>query len=213
MSVTRFAQILIVGISFCASLCAQTAETPVVVYEDSADYTGKFNLSANEYGEEIVLSGNARYITQFAFEYVGNFVAQGDETARLRFYSNTGPSWLGATNTGYLTPAATPLWETVVPISSGFNTASITVPYVNVPSRFTWTIQFFGLTMSASDNAGLLFYGQPTTGSSFNDYWELLTTGWWLEKYLDIPVNNFAAKIMAVAALPPPTRLNIALNN
>jgi hypothetical protein len=213
MSANRFVHTLIAGISFCASIAAQTVPTPVVVYENSTNYTGKFNMSANEYGDEIILLGNAHFITQFQFEYVGNFVAQGDETARLRFYANTGPNWQGATNADYATPAAIPLWETVIPISSGFNTATVTVPYVDVPLRFTWTIQFFGITMATNDNAGLLFYGQPTIGSSFNDYWELLTTGWWLERYLDIPHNNFAAKIMAVAALPPPTKLGIALNN
>jgi hypothetical protein len=210
MSVNRFALHLIAGFCICASIPAQTIPTPVVVYENATNYTGKFNLSSNEYGDEIVLSGDAHFITQFQFEYVGNFTPQGDEIARLRFYANTGPSWQGATQPGYLTPAATPLWETVLPISPGFNTATISVPYVNVPSRFTWTVQFFGLAMSTNDNAGLLFYDQPTIGSSFNDYWELLTKGWWLERYLDIPNNNFAAKIMAVSEVPPPPRLSVS---
>ena len=210
MSVTRFAQLLIVGIFFCASLCAQTSETPVVVYEDSTIYSGKFNLSANEYGDEIVLPvGTARYITQFEFEYVGNFVAQGDESARLRFYANTGPAWMGTKD--WITPAATPLWETVIPISPGFNTATVSVPYVNVPSDFTWTIQFFGVTMSSTDNAGLLFYGTPIVGKSFNDYWESLSSGWAPERYGDV-TNNFAAKIMAVSAVPPPPRISLSLN-
>lgn len=207
MSVIRSAQHFIAAISFCASVCGQS---PVVVYEDSTNYTGKFNLTANEYGDEIVLFGNAHIITQFQFEYVGNFVPQGDESARLRFYANTGPAWMG--NHDYLTPAATPLWETVIPISPGFNTATITAPYVDVPLRFTWTIQFFGVTMSSTDNAGLLFYGQPILGSSFNDYWELLTSGWTPERQGDVPHNNFAAKVMAVTAVPPPPTVSVSMN-
>src|ERR1041385_8555580 len=132
MSVARFAKSLIAAAFFCARVIAQT---PVVVYEDSANYSGTFNRSPNEYGDEIVLAGNSHYVTQFQFEYVGNFISQGDEKARIRFYENTGPGYGGSPQ--YLTPAATPIWETVVPLSSGFNTATITVPYVYVPLRFT----------------------------------------------------------------------------
>lgn len=205
MSVARFAKNLIA--TAVVSLCVR-AQSPVVVYEDSTNYTGKFNQSLNEYGDEIILLGNAHFITQFQFEYVGNFTPQGDERARLRFYANTGPAWMG--NHDYLTPAATPLWETVIPISPGFNTATIPVPYIDVPLRFTWTIQFFGVTMTSTDNAGLLFYGKPIIGSSFNDYWELLTSGWQPERYSDIPNNNFAAKVMAVAAAPAPPAISIS---
>ena len=209
MSVTRFAKSLLLGVLFCASVCAQT---PVVVYEDSASYSGTFNLSANEYGDEIVLAGNSHYVTQFEFEYVGNFISQGDEKARIRFYENTGPGWMGSSQ--YPTPAATPIWETVVPLSSGFNTATITVPYVYVPLRFTWTVKFFGLNMTPTDNAGLLFYGKPIVGSSFNDYWDLEAAGWTPVRIpgLAITNNNFAAKIMAVSAAPPPTPLSVSLN-
>jgi hypothetical protein len=203
MSAARFLQSFIAAISFCVSLGAQT---PVVVYEDSTNYSGQFNQSANEYGDEVILFGNAHFVTQFQFEYFGNFTSQGDETARLRFYANTGPIWMG--NKDYVTPAPTPLWETVLPISPGFNTATITVPYVDVPLRFTWTIQFFGMTMTSADNAGLLFYGKPSIGSSFNDYWELLTAGW-TPRRIDGLTNNFAAKIMAVSAAPPPPELSL----
>src|SRR5438093_1435281 len=134
MSPVRFAQRLILGILFCASIFAQT---PVVVYEDSTNYSGKFNLSANEYGDEILLDGSARIVTQLQFEYVGNFTPQGDEAARVRFYANTGPGWKGSPQ--YLTPASPPLWETVIPVSGGLNTATITVPNIKVPGRFTWT--------------------------------------------------------------------------
>src|SRR5689334_20514961 len=104
MSVNCFSPYLIAGLCFCASISAQTIPTPVVVYEDSGSYSGKFNLSANEYGDEIILLGNAHFVTKFQFEYVGNFTPQGDESARLRFYANSGPAWMG--NHDYLTPAA-----------------------------------------------------------------------------------------------------------
>src|SRR5205814_3963872 len=129
-----------------------------------------------------------------------------------RFYINSGPAWMG--NTDYFTPAATPLWETVVPLHSGFNTATITVPYVKVQSRLTWTVKFFGLNMTSADNAGLLFYGKPIVGSSFNDYWHLEPAGWTPVRIpgLAITNNNFAAKIMAVSAAPPPPSISVTLS-
>jgi hypothetical protein len=204
MSPVRFLQSVIAGIALCAAVQAQS---PVVVYDSSSIYSGKFNESLNEYGDEIILFGSAHFVTQLQFEYVGNFVPQGDEKARVRFYANTGPAWMG--NHDYITPAATPLWETLIPISVGFNTATITVPYIDVPLRFTWTIQFFGVTMTSTDNAGLLFYGKPILGSSFNDYWEQTASGWLPERYADI-TNNFAAKIMAVSAPPALPVLNVS---
>lgn len=180
---------------------------PVVIYENSTSYSGKFNHSLNEYGDEISLSGTARLVTQFQFEYYGGFVPQGDESARVRFYSNTGPAWHNTRD--WITPAPTPLFETLIPVGTGFNTATITVPYVQVPDHFTWTIQFFGVTMTANDTAGLLFYGTPALGKSFNDFWELLTIGWTPERVGGV-TNNFSAKVMAVDSVPPPPTLNVA---
>jgi len=185
------------------------AQSEVVVYEDSTSYSGKFNQSANEYGDEINLSGTARFVTKFQFEYYGGFTSQGDESARLRFYSNTGPAWMGTKD--WITPAATPLFETILPLGTGFNTATVAVPYVQVPDHFTWTIQFFGVTMTAGDTAGLLFYGAATLGKSFNDYWELLPVGWTPERVGGV-TNNFAAKVMAVDAAPTAPTLSVGKN-
>jgi hypothetical protein len=204
MSPVRFVAFLIAVISLCAPMRAQT---PVVVYENSNDYSGRFNQSVNEYGDEINLSGTARLVTQFQFEYYGRFVPQGDESARVRFYSNTGPAWRNTKD--WITPAPTPLFETLIPLGTGFNTATITVPYVEVPDHFTWTIQFFGVTMTLNDTAGLLFYGKPTLGKSFNDYWERLSIGWTPE-YIDGVTNNFSAKVMAVDSAPPPPTLSVS---
>jgi hypothetical protein len=205
MSVLRLAKLFIAVISFGASIRAQT---PVVVYDNSTNYSGRFNHTLNEYGDEIRLDGTARYITQFQFEYYGGFTPTGDESARVRFYSNTGPAWMNTKD--WITPAATPLFETVIPLQTGFNTATISVPYVQVPDHFTWTVQFFGVTMTTDDSAGLLFYGAPTLGFSFNDYWELLPIGWTAMRVSTVPKNNFAAKVMAVDAVPPPPVLSFA---
>src|SRR4030095_1943422 len=48
--------------------------------------------------------------------------------------------------------------------------------------------------------AGLLFYGVPSVGASFDDFWELLPTGWGPLARDDVPKNNFGARILAVPA-------------
>jgi hypothetical protein len=206
MSPVRYVQFLFALVFVCIRIHAQS---PVIVYEDSTNYSGKFNQLLNEYGDEITLAGTARLVTQFQFEYFGGFTPAGDESARVRFYSNTGPPWI---NTNYVTPAATPLFETTIPVGTGFNTATITVPYVNVPDTFTWAIQFFGITMTPNDTAGLLFYGVPTVGKSFiNDYWEHRPNGWTPVKTFGV-TNNFAAKVVAVDGIPPSPTLSVAVN-
>ena len=206
MSVVPFAKSLLVGILICASVRAQS---PTVVYECSTNYTGQFNQSVNEYGDEIILFGNKRVITQIQFEYFAAFVPSGDEVGRLRFYENSGPAWMG--NKDYQTPTSPPLFETTFPVRVGFNTATITVPNITVPLRFTWTVQFFGIAMTSTDYAGLLFYGNPTIGSSFKDYWELRSTGWVPLLIPGIPRSNFAAKITAVDAAPALPSVSVAV--
>jgi hypothetical protein len=204
MSPGRFVQLVLVLFCSCLPIHAQSA---VPVFESSTNYSGKFNQLLNEYGDEITLAGTARLVTQFQFEYFGGFTPSGDESARVRFYSNTGPAWHN--NSDWITPAATPLFETIIPVGTGFNTATITVPYVKVPDTFTWTIQFFGITMTPNDTAGLLFYGVPILGKSFNDYWELLTAGWTPVKTGGV-TNNFAAKVMAIDGIPASPNLSVS---
>src|SRR5438034_5593579 len=65
-----------------------------IVYDNSAvGGTNYFPASSNyvEFGDEVNLAGINRIVTEFAFEYFGDFTAQGDEQGRLRFYKNTGP--------------------------------------------------------------------------------------------------------------------------
>lgn len=196
MSLTGLNKTILVWLLICVSVSAQT---PTVVYETSANYSGKFVQTPFEYGDEIVLMGTNRVVTQIQIEYFSAFVPSGDELARLRFYENTGPAWMR--NKDYLMPASPPLWEATFPVGLGFNTATITVPYIQVPGRFTWTVQFFGIAMTPTDHAGLLIYGPPVIGSSFNDYWEHRNDGW-IPLRVGGVTNNFACKILAVDAAP-----------
>jgi len=180
-----------------------------VVYENVGQFTGVLHVSTNEYGDEIYLGGSARSLFEFAFEYRGDYAtSQGDEIMRFRIYANTGPNWMG--NNDYQTPAEPPLFETIVPVRKGYNTEVIQLPGLNAGDRFTWTVQFFGLTMATNDYAGLLFHGVPSVGLSYNDFWERRASGWTPLFVPNVTKNNFGAKVYAAHSVPAP-RLNIAL--
>lgn len=204
--------LLALALAIGLGLLANAAE---IVYDNSADYSGFDYESTNEFGDEVILGGTARVVTEIQIEYYAQFTPQGDELGRVRFYSNTGPAWMGDTN--YVTPAATALYEQTFRITNGYQVAVISVPDVKVPNSFTWTVQFLGISQSSTnDRAGLLFYGTadggPSIGQSFDDFWERLPDGWAPLFRDDVPKNNFGARILAVAnALPP--RLTIAKSN
>ena len=186
------------------------AWSQVIVYDNSTEFSEVNYPSTAEHGDQVILAGTARVMTRFQFEYFADFAAQGDEVARLRFYANTGPNWMG--NPDYPTPAALPLWEISFPIQNGYQTADLEVPNILVPDTFTWTVQFFGITQTTTprdDIAGLLFYGTPTVGASYDDFWEKTPSGWAVFDHSGVPKSNFAARIYAVAD-PRPT-LTISL--
>lgn len=181
------------------------ARADEIIYDNTSHYEGSYATVATEYGEEIVLGGTARTLTQFAFEYYGEFHSQGDELMKIRLYANDGQQ-IGP---DYITPG-TLLFESVnIPVRQDFNSFSFSnmnVPLVdknNLPvSHLTFTVQFFGLTMvttGTKDVAGLLFYDPPSVGSSFNDIWVKQANGAWAPSRIpSVTKNNFSARLSAV---------------
>jgi hypothetical protein len=212
MKAARFLKGLLLTLAIGLGLPANAAE---IVYDNSADYSGFDYESTNEFGDEVILGGTARVVTEIQLEYYAQYTPQGDEIGRVRFYSNTGPAWMG--NPDYPTPASPPLYEQTFQLTNGYQVAVISVPDVVVPNSFTWTVQFLGISQtSTNDRAGLLFYGAadgaPAIGQSFNDFWERLPSGWAPLFREDVPKNNFGARILAVASASPP-RLTITKSN
>lgn len=172
-----------------AGMLASQSARAVVVYNNSSNRLSPeyfAQTTGYEMGDEVVLyTTNAwgyRFITNFVFEYYG-LGFSGDETARLRIYSNDGAVY--GTNNG------TPFYEpgTMLFDSGNFAigaTAGSTISFNGttlgsskgflVPSNFTWTVEFGGVT--GGESAGLAIYGPPTVGSSYADYWEA-TGGVW----------------------------------
>jgi hypothetical protein len=202
-SFTRLTAFLWVG---AALLLTQMAKAEIVYNNSSNDLTNNFNPGLLEVGDQIILGGATRQITNFIFQYYGvNF--SGDEAVRLRFYAND-----GAPFNGYATPG-TVLYD------SGFftgigSTPRNTIIYdrstlnggVNVPDEFTWSVLFTGI--GAGESAGVTLYDPPTTGSSYPDYWEF-SSGSWSLKTNAVYNMNFAAR--AEATVPEPSAAGLLL--
>jgi hypothetical protein len=200
-------------------LLAQTT-----IYNNSTnDLTLAFNPGTSEIGNEIILGGTERYLTDFSFEYWGlssnpsSFA--GHITAEVRFYLNNGLPF-----NGYATPSSTPFYDSTfavpAPTARGtfvfsaadflaFNPSSGGGLFLPA-SDFTWTVQFQG--MGLGDSVGTDLYGPPTVGANFGDFWQKIGTSWFLmNNSQSPPYASFAADMMAVAVIPEPSTLALSV--
>jgi hypothetical protein len=164
-----------------------------VVYDNLDHYLNRYANEKREYGDELELTGTARTVTDFLFEYYGDFVPGADERAKIRFYQND------YVLSEFQVAPGTLLFESGwFPITPGRNARQISGLNVDVPDNFTFTIEFAGLTMTKGDEAGLLFFHPISKGNGFDDYWARDTRGnFALYKYPDVK-NNFGAQVIAV---------------
>ena len=191
------------------------------IYNNSTnDLAIRFNPGASQVGNEVVLAGTERYLTQFSFEYWGlssnpNSFA-GQITAEVRFYLNNGPLF-----NGYATPGTTPFYDSTfaVPaptargtfVFSGADFGPSGALFLPTTSSvdLTWTVQFSG--MGLGDSVGLDLYGPPTVGTTFGDYWQNNGGGWLLLTNSLVPPNSaFGADMIAVAT-PEPSMLALSV--
>lgn len=178
------------------SLCALQAE---IVYDNTQTSGGTFYPSAHEFGDEIILGGQARTITDFYLDYYGEFnpAAPGVETAVVRFYLNDGPT---SQDVPYPPPGTMLYQSPPLSISPGYNALSLHGLAVAVTNKITWTIQFngFGSSMSYSNRAGVLFYNPAEVGFSYDDYWQRLPDKRWMGMRFNGGLKaNFSARILA----------------
>jgi hypothetical protein len=171
----------------CLSLRAE------IIYDNSSSGGSYAYYTLNEYGDEVVLGGTNRVVTQFLFEYYGDFTPTGNETGRLRLYLNDGPK----TSTGDPTPGTVLFDSGSFGLSTNYSTKSFSGLKIPVPNDFTWTVQFSGLVNTSGDEAGLIFRDPPTVGSSPDDVWIKENGTWGLFDWQSHPIANFAARIIA----------------
>ncbi len=205
------------GALLCSIPLTAAAADPEIVYDNTLNDLA-FNLDpgAQEVGDEIILDGTARWLSEFSFEYWGaNTESEtefaGTVEARIRFYLNDGPAIPGVD--GAFAPG------TVIFDSGTFSidptlrstlnfsnfSSGVDVPLETpLPDAFTWSVQFSGLGLT--DTAGVTIYSPPTVGNSFDDYWVNDGASWTLQT--NVVTIDFAARVSAV---PEPSTLALAL--
>jgi len=182
-----------------ASTCAAS-----VVYE--AKYTGTSILpyynSGNAYGDEIVLGGTDRVLTEFHFAYYSDYSQPGALSFTL--YENDGPLV-----NGFPSPSSL-IFSDTYDVVSGTSGVDIDIPFTPNPSdplsdRLTFVVEFLG-----NGTAGLLIADAPTIGASGDDFWEFEAGSWALNK-LPGYTANFEARVTAVPEANPGVALTLGL--
>lgn len=194
-------KVVLVGLTAVGLTALCSAQTPKIIYDNTTDYQGQIFYTENEFGDQIKFSTalTERVLTSIKFEYYLASGANGDETAQLKLYRNDGEN--GAP--GYLLYDTGPF--SISSGVSGYNFVTLGDLALPVQDGLTWTVLFGGV--SSTETAGLLVYGTPTVGTSFDDFWEK-SGGVWGTKTIPSVVANFGAQIMAI---PEPSTLHLML--
>jgi hypothetical protein len=188
------------------------------IYNNTSNDSGlRFNPAGLQVGDEIVLSGTARYLTNFSFEYWGtntaspaNLTFSGSVQAEVRFYQQNGTAFNGYASPGTLIYDSGLFPIIPTPRSTINFVAGIDFPVggllLPVSSNMTWSVQFFGL--GVTDSVGLDIYSPATVGGNFADYWQLNGSTWTLLTNSAGPIS-FGARLQA--AVPEPSSLMLGL--
>jgi len=176
------------------------ARAEIVYNNSTTDLSQRLTGGTVEIGDELVLGGTGRHLTDFSFEYYG-ISFSGNERAQVRLYANDGLAY--SNNPAQLMPntvlydsgsfavSATPRNTLNFSVSGGSLPNTITFP-----DHITLSVQFTGI--EAGESAGVDLYDPPTVGSSLNDYWyHDPSLGWQVRTNVG-PVLNFGAQISAV---------------
>ena len=194
-SLSQFKSLAVAAALLCSAIAGQ-AQTQVIYNNTGDPVLGTYAPTDKslEFGDQIILDGDARVITEFRLEYYSSEAA-GD--AIVRFRSNTGSN---------LEPAEI-LFETDhIPLEANFNT--IEIEGIGVPisgDTFTFTIEF---DVAGTQDVGLILRNPPSIGSSFDDVWVQADTGDWATRNIPLATANLAAQIGAV---PEPSTIALSI--
>lgn len=199
---------LLGGFALLSISLNQTAIGNVVYDNTTTDSNARFNPGLLEVGDEVLLNTDFRAgnpgatITNFSFQYYGvNF--SGDEQMRFRIYANDGAE----SPSGRLEPGSILFDSALFSIGATDRLViNISDLSINVPNRFTWSVQFTGIT--GGEEAGLDLYSPPSTGLNYVNYWKNTGGTWTLEEDPMGANIDFAARIEAV---PEPSTLALGV--
>jgi len=197
----------------CACLAGQRALATVIYNNSTNDLSTRFVYTGQELGDEILLAGTDRYLTNFSFEFFGTNLLGGGTyqgslvEARIKFYLNDGTPFNGYStpssnffDSGWFSLGAPTPRSTIMFDTTDFGSGGLFMP---VLSNFTWSVQFQG--MGVNDQVGLDIYNPPVVGGNYPDFWRNPGT-WMLETNNAVPVN-FGA--VFIATVPEPSSLGL----
>jgi len=211
-------RILLVGALLTIPLLQSAAAADAEIVYDNTLNDLSFNLDpgTQEVGDEIILDGTARWLSEFSFEYWGansesEIEFAGPVTARIRFYLNDGPAIPDvddafAPSTLFFdsgTFSIDPTLRASLTFTNFVNGVDVALE-TPLPDSFTWSVQFSGLGLT--DTAGVTIYSPPTIGNSADDYWVNDGTSWTLQT--NVVSIDLAAR---VAAVPEPSSILLGL--
>src|SRR5215471_4089413 len=204
------------GCIFAAGLVSVTALNADVIYNNTTnDLTTRFDPGTKEVGDEIILAGSARFLTNFSFEFWGTNTANPSAfsstvTATVRFYLNDGPLFNGYATPGTLAYSSGPFAiaptarsTLIYKAGSDFPLGGLFLgsgPGGTLLTNMTWSVQFAG--MGPTDSAGVDIYSPPVVGGEHTDYWEYSGFAWTL-KTNGVPMD-FAAVLQSTVPEPSP---------
>ena len=172
-------------------LTLPTAGFGAVVYDNTApgNDLNQYYGSTFEFGDQVNLAGSERTVTDFSFYARLNASSLGSQSLVFRFYANDGTA--GA-------PGSLLFTSDPQTMALGSQTFTVSGLSITVPNSFTWSVTFSNL--GAGDDAGLLLYNPPITGSSLNDFWQKDAGGAWALMQVNGGATpaNFGARITAV---------------
>lgn len=175
-------------------LTAAPSQGQEIVYDNTKSYLGQVSYNSFEYGDEIRLAGTSRVITTFVLQYYSDLIASGDEMFKVRFYENNGTVF----SPGFVRPGTLLFESGFQPVLNGFQSHTFSGLNFTAPDNLTFTVQFFNISQTPRDRAGLVFYGPPTVGNSFDDFWSRNGDGIFLPYNTPGIKDNFAARVIAV---------------
>lgn len=190
------------------------AQAEIVYNNSTGDSNIRLNPGTREIGDEIVLGGSARMITDFTFQYWGENFFGDDEEARVRFYLNDGPNSPAGPqvpstlfyDSDWFSISETPRSTLII---TDFITGAIVPLNGLLPESFTWTVRFRGVDAIDGESAGVDLYNPPTVGGNYLEYWENTGPGGWEYRGETNGIAlNFGARISAV---PEPSMIALGL--
>ncbi|MBI4657312.1 MAG: S8 family serine peptidase [Verrucomicrobia bacterium] len=146
-----------------------------------------------EFGDDIVLTGTERLLTDFRFDYYLSPNANLNEKAELFFRLNDGPDE---------TPGTIIFRSGEFPLDtspSGHMILEAVDMGLPVPATFAWSVVITGIDLG--EQVGLILNGPPAVGESLVSFWLKTREGAWVRNLIDSGAEegSFSASVKAAS--------------